>query len=57
MATAPRRKSRQPSTATLKEAMKKAGGPVEARVFRPEVERVGHEVGALLARGRSTAEV
>ena len=57
MATAPVRKSRQPSAATLKEAMKRAAGPVEARVFPPEVARVGDQVSTLLARGRSTAEV
>jgi hypothetical protein len=58
MATASqRRKSRRPSAATLKEAMKRAMGPLEARVFPPAAERVGNQVGALLARGGSTAEV
>jgi hypothetical protein len=52
-----RRKSRRPSPAMLKEAIKRVSGPVEASAFAPAEARVTSQVGALLARGASATEV
>jgi hypothetical protein len=52
-----RRKSRQPSQAVLKQALKRLGPPTTPHVFPSAVEKVGTAVDALLARRAKSAEI